>query len=212
MAESKVETKDTVPLWLAVAITVCVSLPFGIWLGNYNLPIWASFIVWAEYFALGAKPSALKIIVPAYFLGCVAAAIIMTAYIAVSKALGDGTILTMGSWSFTYDNLALFIAAFIGFCIFIFAMKWFPVTQTGSLPYFNGISMMLAVFFTGAFNTIVPADFDANLLPYVLPTVAGLGALLAGLLGAFLGWFNIVILFPRPVKTAPASGQQPVGV
>ena len=55
------ETQDTLPLWLAVAITVCVSLPFGIWLGNYNLPIWASFIVWAEYFALGAKPQAQRV-------------------------------------------------------------------------------------------------------------------------------------------------------
>ena len=32
-----------------------VSLPFGIWLSRWNLPIWVSFIVWAEYFALGAK-------------------------------------------------------------------------------------------------------------------------------------------------------------
>jgi hypothetical protein len=192
------ETKDTIPLWLAVAITVCVSLPFGIWLGNYNLPIWASFIVWAEYFAMGMKPAVLKIMVPAYILGAVAATIIMTAYMLMSAQLGQGTIVSVGDWSFTYDNLALFIAAFVGFCIFIYAMKFVPVTQTGSLPYFNGISMMLGVFFTGAFVKAAPADIDPNLLP----TVAAIGAILAGLLGAFLGWFNVVILFPRPVKDA----------
>ncbi|HEX8940550.1 MAG TPA: DUF1097 domain-containing protein [Candidatus Limnocylindrales bacterium] len=201
------ETRNTIPLWLAVAITVCVSLPFGIWLGNYNLPIWASFIVWAEYFALGAKPSALKIMVPAFILGVIVAEIIMTGYMLGSKGIGTGTILSVGDWAFTLDNLVLFIACFIGFCIFIYAMKYFPVTQTGSLPFFNGISMGLAVFFTGAFNKAVGAGIDPNLLP----AVAGVGAVLAGLLGAFLGWFNIVIMFPRQVPSASA-GREPAKV
>ena len=202
------ETRNTIPLWLAVAITVCVSLPFGIWLGNYNLPIWASFIVWAEYFALGAKPAALRTMVPAFFLGVVAATVIMTAYMLMSKAFGTGTVVTMGEWSMTYDNVALFIACFLGFCVFIYAMKYFPITQTGSLPYFNGISMMLAVFFTGAFTKAFAADID----PTLLPIVAGVGALLAGLLGAFLGWFNVVIMFPRPVMpAAPVVGHHPAG-
>ena len=192
------ETKNTIPLWLAVAITVCVSLPFGIWLGSWNLPIWASFIVWAEYFAMGATPSALKTIVPAYVLGVIVAAIIMTAYMLLAQALGNGTIISVGDWAFTYNNLALFIAAFVGFCVFIYAMKWVPVTQTGTLPFFNGISMGLAVFFTGAFVKPFPADIDPNLLP----AIAAVGAILAGLLGAFLGWFNVVILFPRPAKSA----------
>ena len=74
------ETKNTIPLWLAVAITVVVSLPFGIWLGKLNLPLWAAFIVWAEYFALGAKPSALKIMVPAYTLGVIGGALICLLY------------------------------------------------------------------------------------------------------------------------------------
>jgi hypothetical protein len=188
------ETKNTIPLWLAVAITVCVSLPFGIWLGNYNLPIWASFIVWAEYFAMGATPAALKTIVPAYILGVLVAAIIMTAYMLLGTAMG-------GTQIHTSTDLALFIACFVGFCIFIYAMKYFPVTQTGTLPFFNGISMGLGVFFTGAFVKAVGADIDPNLLP----AVAGVGAILAGLLGAALGWFNVVILFPRPVTGAVAA-------
>jgi hypothetical protein len=185
------ETKNTLPLWLAVAITVCLSLPFGIWLGNYNLPIWASFIVWAEYFAMGATPAALKTIVPAFILGVAVAAIIMTAYMLLGKAMG-------GTQIYTATDLALFITCFVGFCIFIYAMKWFPVTQAGTLPFFNGISMGLGVFFTGAFTKAVGADIDPNLLP----AVAAVGAILAGLLGAFLGWFNVTILFPRPVRGA----------
>ena len=190
------ETKNTVPLWLAVAITVCVSLPFGIWLGVWSLPIWVSFIVWAEYFALGAKPAALKIIVPAFILGVLVAAIIMTGYALLSTALADIKL-------YTPTDLALFISCFVGFCIFIYAMKWFPVTQVGTLPFFNGISMGLAVYFTGAFTKGFGADIDPNLLP----AIAAVGAILAGMLGAFLGWFNVVILFPRPVQGAVESHQ-----
>ncbi len=198
------ETKDTIPLWLAVAITVCVSLPFGIWVSQINkdltnIPIWASFIVWAEYFALGAKPAALKIMVPAYLLGVIAAAIIMTAWVLLGSVLHDKMI--------TPNDLSLFIACFVGFCIFIYAMKFFPVTQTGSLPYFNGISMMLGVYFTGAFPTVL---FTSD--PNYFPLIAGVWALLAGLLGAALGWFNVTILFPRPVKSAPSAGHQPAGI
>jgi hypothetical protein len=202
------ETRDTIPLWLAVAITVVVSLPFGVWLGNWNIPIWASFIVWAEYFALGAKPEALKTMVPAYTLGVIVAAIIMIAYMLTSKAFGTGTVFTSGEFAFTYDNAALGLACFVGFCIFIYAMKYAPVTQTGSLPFFNGISMMLAVFFTGAFSkAIVVEGVDAAILA---PTVAAVGAWLAGMLGAFLGWFNIAIMFTHPVAPQTRTGHLPM--
>ena len=57
------------PLWIAVPITVLVSLPFGLWLGAWSLPLWLAFIVWAEYFTLGARPAALKIMIPAFVSG-----------------------------------------------------------------------------------------------------------------------------------------------
>jgi uncharacterized membrane protein YeaQ/YmgE (transglycosylase-associated protein family) len=177
-----------------VAITVCVSLPFGIWLGNYNLPIWASFIVWAEYFAMGANPAVLKTMVPAYILGVIGATILMTVYALLSTALGTAKI-------YTPNDLALYIACFVGFSVLIYAMKWFPVTQTGTLPFFNGISMLLGIYFTGAF--VKP--FGPTLDPNLLPTAAGVGAILAGLLGAALGWFNVTILFPRPVAKSPGA-------
>jgi hypothetical protein len=191
-----VETKNTIPLWLAVAITVCVALPFGIWVSQIdsrliNIPIWASFIVWAEYFALGAKPSALKIMVPAYILGVVGAALIMFAWAVLGSTLKDKVI--------TAGDFSLFATCFVGFCVLIYAMKFFPVTQTGSLPFFNGISMMLAVYFVGAFPTTLFTT-EANLFPLI----AGVWAILAGLLGAFLGWFNISIMFPRPVTKVAA--------
>lgn len=194
------KTRDTIPLWLAVAITVVVSLPFGIWLGRWNLPIWVSFIVWAEYFVFGAKWQGLLKIVPAYIIGVAVAEIIMTGYVWLSDVFGTAHI-------YKPTDLALGVASFVGFCIFIYVMKYLPIIGENTLPYFNGVSMGLAVYFTGAF--VQPFSPTASV--YVLPLIAGFGAVLAGLLGAFLGWFNVTIMFPRPVRPAPAHpGQTPV--
>jgi len=203
-----VETKNTIPLWLAVAITVVVSLPFGIWLGKMNFPLWAAFIVWAEYFALGAKPSVLKNMVPAYILGVVGGAIISEVYVAVSKVLGAGQVVDFGLQQLTNDNLALYAAFFVGFCVLIYAMKWMPVNGPWSLPFFNGVSVFLGVYFTGSFMTWFK-DFNvgSDVLGYWIVIFAALSAIIGGLLGAFLGWFNIVILFPRPVDKASVAEQ-----
>jgi hypothetical protein len=198
-----VETKNTIPLWLAVAITVIVSLPFGIWLGKVNLPLWAAFIVWAEYFALGAKPSILKNMVPAYVLGVVGGAVICELYQVLAKIFGDGTVVDFSLQQLTYNNTALYISFFVGFCILIYAMKWLPVNGAWSLPFFNGVSVFLGVYFTGSFMGWFN-DFSVNsdMIGYAVVVYAGISALLGGLLGAFLGWFNIVILLPRQVEKA----------
>ena len=190
------ETKATVPLWLAVAVTVCVSLPFGIWLNRWNLPIWASFIVWAEYFALGAKWQALLKIVPAYISGVGVAAAIMTFYVWLTTEFGTT------HWVKPND-LALIVAAFVGFCVFIFLMNYIPIWGQNTLPFFNGVSMGLAVYFTGAFVHPFPAVVSM----YALPWMAAAGAVLAGLLGAFLGWFNVAIMFQHQVPKLQAGGQ-----
>jgi hypothetical protein len=195
------KTKDTIPLWLAVAITVCVSLPFGIWLGKLNLALWAAFIVWAEYFVLGGKPAALKIMVPAYILGVVGVALIGLLYTFFGKVLGTGTVLDFGLQTLTKDNVALYASFFIGFCILIYAMKYMPVTLTGTLPFFNGISIFLGVYFTGSFmGWFKDFNVSADMMGYAVVVFAAITAIVAGLLGAALGWFNVTILFPREVK------------
>jgi len=179
------ETKERIPLWLAVAITVVVSLPFGLYLDKYNLPLWVAFVVWAEYFALGAKPQALRVMVPAYALGVALTGIIMVAVAVLAPSLPT--------------NGALAVCLFVGVGAMVFGMRYSKTLQAGSLPYFNGISMLLGVYFTGAF----PSTFtgDANLLPLV----AAVWAILGGLLGAALGWFNVTITFPHLVASSKTA-------
>lgn len=186
---SEPPTKDRVPIWLAVAITVVVSLPFGLWLGEYNLPLWVSFIVWAEYFVLGAKPAALKVIIPAYLIGVFGACCITTGTAVLEELLGGAGLLAE-------DDAAAYIGLFIGFCVFLYLVRYIPMDLFGSasLPFFNGVSMMLGVLFTGAWLSAAPE----GLSPLLEPGLAAVGAALAGLLGCFLGWFNVTILFRTP--------------
>ena len=195
------ETKNTVPMWLAVAITVVISLPFGLWLKEWSVPLWAAFIVWAEYFVLGGKPAGLKIMVPSYILGVIGAVFVLIIMVEAQKLLPDLMLVTA-------TDVAIGIAFLIGFCILIYAMKFMPVTGgAGTLPFFNGISMGLATFFVGIYAAYGGMKVDDLLVPIV----TGIPAILAGLLGAFLGWFNVTILFPRPVTKA-VSGHQPAHV
>src|SRR6476646_9047624 len=130
-----------IPLWIAVPITVVVSLPFGLWLGAWSLPLWLAFVVWAEYFTLGAKPAALKIMIPAFVTGVVGATFTLIVSLVFLNLLGDAHIVTPG-------DLAWFIGLFLAFIPVIYVMKFLPFTQgPGGLPFFNGISMGLATFF-----------------------------------------------------------------
>lgn len=198
--------KETIPLWLAVAITVVVSLPFGLYLDNIsgdlqlmNLPLWVAFIVWAEYFALGAKPDALLKIVPSFVLAVILTAAIMWAYVWLNDQI-------VANWKDAPEGTALAIALFIGIGAMVYVMRFWPVLQAGSLPYFNGISMLLGVYFTSS----IPAGTE----PYLAPWIAAIMTILGGLLGAFLGWFNVTITFPHEVHEAPRGvpgAAHPVG-
>lgn len=170
------KVKETIPLWLAVAITVVVSLPFGLLLGIYNLALWVSFVVWAEYFALGAKAVALRTILPSFALGA-----------ALTGAAMFATVLLAPSITL---NWALAVSLFVGVGLMVFIMRYSPTLGKGSLCYFNGISMLLGVYFTKSY----PGLTDSLLLQ---PWVAALWTILSGFLGAALGWFNVTITFPR---------------
>ncbi|MHB8959809.1 MAG: hypothetical protein ACYDAN_09305 [Candidatus Limnocylindrales bacterium] len=189
------------PLWIAVPITVVVSLPFGLWLGVWSLPLWAAFIVWAEYFQLGAKPAALKLMVPGFIAGAIGAGFVCAVSLAIGKILGNPTAVSAG-------DIPWFIGMLLAFIPVIYAMKYLPFTAgPGGLCFFNGISMGLATFFVGLYagygGMKAPDGLD-----YLLPVITTVPAILAGLLGAFLGWFNVVIMTPwakEPQATAAGA-------
>ena len=178
--------KDTIPLWLAVAITVAISLPFGTYLGRFNFSLWISIICWAEYFALGANPKALKIIFPAF-----AASSLWTGFMIwlIHPLHGLPSLFAPG-------DLSVQVAFFVGVSIMVYCMKYFKTFQVGSLAYFNGMSMTLAVIFTGS----TPKLGFIAAHPQSATFIAALWCIAMGWFGAILGWLNVVILFPKEVK------------
>ncbi len=186
------------PLWIAVPITVVVSLPFGLWLGGWSLPLWVSFIVWAEYFELGAKPSALKLMVPAFIAGAIGAGFVCVVSLAIGQFANNPTAVTAG-------DIAWFVGLFLAFIPVIYVMKYLPFTGgQGGLCFFNGISMGLATFFVGLYGAYGGMSLPSG-LEYLSPVITTIPAILAGLLGAFLGWFNIVIMTPWSRAAEPAA-------
>jgi hypothetical protein len=175
--------KDSLPLWLAVGITVLVSMPFGLWLGQFNFTLWCGFIVWAEYFALGAKPAGIKLIIPSF---CYAAALTSITLYLVQFFGFIPSILVPG-------DLAVSLLVAGGVAIMVWTMKFSKTFQNGSLPFFNGISMALAIYFSGSFPKIGPDT--------TMALVSGGWTILMCLFGVCLGVFNVWILFPREVES-----------
>lgn len=183
MSTEEVKMKETIPLWLAVPITIIVALPFGLWLGKWNLTLWCSFIVWAEYFALGAKPSALKLILPSFAYGALFTGAAMFTVAVLGPVMPS--LVTSGDLT-----IMLSLAVWVGFMVY--SMKWSKTVAEGSLALFNGISMLLALYLSGSFPKTGIALAE--------PWMATFWTILSGYFGAFLGWFNVTILFPRKVK------------
>lgn len=174
------QTKETIPFWLATMITALLPLPLGMFLGNWNVPLWCSFIVWAQYFVYGANPGAFKKILGPYAAG----ALFSTAGMFLSALLGQ----------FTNPYLGLNLGFGIAVAVMVYSMRFVPAFQECSLAYFNGMAMMLGVFFTGSF------PFAGGVAPLVAPLVAGAWAIVCGWLGTVFGWFNVTITFPRKVS------------
>ncbi len=188
-AKPTTEMRNSLPLWLAVSITVVLMLPFGLWLGTWNFVLWCAFIVWAEYFALGARPQVLRILIPAYTFGTVVTGIAMFVNIYLTQWLPS---------VHTPGDLAIAIDLFVFVAIMVYAMGKSKTLATGSLAMFNGISMVLALYFSGSFPHVGGAA--------AAPWMALLWAIVSGWFGALAGAFNVWILFPRPVRAVSADG------
>jgi hypothetical protein len=185
--EAEVEETERIPIWLAVAITALISVPFGTQLGIYSIPVWASFIAWAEYFAFGASPDQLKWIYGLFPLGALTMGVFGTVNNYFVDVLGVDLVASSAIWLFIFVALATYLLTRI------------PRGMDKSLAYFNGLSIFLALYFAG-----IPAGpgsaggplVSGDLAWLINPWIRWLWTSLAGVFGGFLGWFNIQITFP----------------
>ena len=175
--------KETIPFWLATAITAVLSLPLGLYLGKFNVPLWVTFIVWAQFFLYGAKLDSWKTIFPCFAAGALFSTLgmVLAALLMKIPALAAANGLP-----------AIGIGFGLAVCIMVYCMRFYKTFQTGSLSYFNGMAMMLAVYFTNSY----PHGGTFNI---TFPIIAGLWTILVGWFGVLVGWFNVKITFPRQV-------------
>jgi len=174
--EQKIVQRISLP-W-AVTLTVIFALPFGLLLGSYNFTLWVCFIVWAQYFILGAKPDTWKIVFPSFAVGAATAALWMATSNLVNGFLGSHPL----------------VGLIVGTVIWVTALLyWMPNSKTlttGTLSVFNGLAMFLGVYFTGS-GPKLATD------PYMVIIVAFVWTTLMGYFGWFLGWLDIVLTFPK---------------
>jgi len=103
-------------MWLAVAITVVVILPAGLWLKDFSLPLWIVFAVWAEYFAFGGTLKGARTLAPAFLAGAGVALATQSFAVFLINIFGDVQLVVAG-------DVAMLVAYFISFCVFVWMMK-----------------------------------------------------------------------------------------
>lgn len=172
-----------IPLPWAVSITVALSLPFGLYLGKFNFTLWVSFIVWAEYFVLGANVDTWKLVFPSIPAGALAAGLWMATTTLLQSIIGGDII-----WSMIIGNL-IWVTALL------YVIPRYGALTKGTLAVFNGLSLFLAVYFTGSIPDVGPMTN-----PYWVIFLAFVWTTLMCYFGWFLGWLNVTIIFPKEVK------------
>jgi len=178
------EKKQRMPMWLAVAITVVLVLPAGLWMKEFSLPLWIVFCVWAEYFAFGGTLKGARALVPAFLSGAAVALVVHSFAVYLIGVFGDLQLVVPG-------DVAILVAYFIGFCVFVWMMDFVPALQgANSLAYFQGIALTLGAIFTGQGAAWV--GHSAN--SYVLLIGAAIVAVVACFVGVLIGWINLALL------------------
>ncbi len=175
-----------IPLHWASSIMLVFALPLTFYLGKWNIPLWVSFIVWTQYFILGANRGTWRIVAPFFLFGALLAALwcISATFIAgYLKSHFDGLAATY---------IAFAITNLVWVTIVVHCLGWSPKFGEATLSIFNGFTMMLAVYFTGSSPEIGPVEN-----PYYIILLSAVWAVIAGYIGWCLGWLNVFLTFPR---------------
>ena len=176
--------KERMPMWLAVAITVVLILPAGLWMKGFSLPLWIVFCVWAEYFAFGGTLKGARALLPAFLAGAAAALVVHSFAVYLIGVFGDIQLVVPG-------DVAILVAYFIGFCVFVWIMDFVKALQgQGSLAYFQGIALTLGAIFTGQGAAWVGSSTNA----YVLLVGATIVAVVSCFAGVLIGWVNLALV------------------
>lgn len=132
-----------------------------------KLPVWALFIGWAWYFALGATPAAFKQAIPAMFVGYILASVTIMSYAASGYSI----------W--------VMVAA-VAVTVFILMLS-LKVTPLGcALSSFNGYSCMFAGYYAGNFPKTVESSLEWKNIAVCILWIA-----LANILGLICGLISV---------------------
>jgi len=135
-----------------------------------NISVWAIFIGWAWYFALGANTSVFKQSIPPMILGYVVAAIAIVIYTASG-----------------YNLVALIVAVIITVFIVMLSLK--TSVFACSLASFNAYSCLFAGYYAGNFPQA--ADRGSYDIKNVFIAVAWI--MMANVIGLMLGWISVTL-------------------
>lgn len=166
--------KTRIPI--EVVVGVLGGLSCLVTMQGIGFPVWALFIGWAWYFALGATPAAFKKIYPSVIPGSLLAALCIWMI---------GWFAGMGLGGMPGMMLAVAITVFL----LMMALK-IPVCNS-SLPAFNAYSSVFALFAIGGYPELAIGPILSCML----------WAMIGNFLGPIFGWLSITLTFPRKVET-----------
>lgn len=156
--------KTRIPIEIVVAALAAISCLVA--LPQLGLPVWALFIAWAWYFALGATTSVFKMVYPAALAGAVLAGVCIWL---IGAFMGYMTMMA-----------AMMLAVFITVFLLMLVLK-IPATSC-SLAAFNGYSCVFATYYGGFFRQTGSTELD------ILAAFAF--SIAANFLGPFFGYFS----------------------
>jgi len=160
-----------VPISISVAILAGISCLAA--LPQLDIPVWAIFIGWAQYFALGATPDLFKKIYPALIPGAILSAVAIILIDLLTPSMGF--IPSM--------MLSVIITVFL-----LMKALEVPVFSTG-LAAFNAYSVVFAAFYGGFFPEF--GTFYGDLL------IAFIWSLIGLFVGVVFGYLSIFFTFPQ---------------
>lgn len=164
--------KPRIPVEFVVGALAGISCLVTI--GGLGLPVWALFIGWAWYFALGATPAAFRKIVPAVFPGALLAA----------ACLG-----IMGLLEHTGITGMVNMIICVSIKVFLLMCSLRIPVFSESLPAFNAYSSVFALYAIGSFPDLACGPILSCCL----------WAVIGNLLGPVFGWLSIVLQFPKKI-------------